>query len=592
MSMRKQIMLFFIFLVAIPIITIYSVAINIFFESTKKDLQALFSSNIHGVGKNVDRFFADALDLTTYPLMESNLKAFLGMPPDNVNDFKLTSNANSILLSMPYGFSNGIRGVSLLSNHQMLINAGVSLKITSADITAARARQSSPYWEYPDVSGLDDNGRSLYNHLFVTRLLKNPSDLSQEFGFIKIAVSRHQLSDIITSDHVNHDIAYFIIDEENKTLIATSPASTLANLQEVTSYDYLMQLASSPVSTQINGQYFTSAYKIERTPFILYSVVKPNILTIIKGTLVKGLSLTAVLVFLFSLILSVTFSQIITAPLVKLGKRMKSISNEDFSVRIDVKRNDEIAVLANNFNNMAQRLDFLYKEVYMGHLKLQQAQLSALQAQINPHFLYNTLDTIYWMSEMGDTKNVSAMVSNMSKMMRLTLSPGNRDMVQLSEELEHLSSYINIQRIRYGDQFVFDIECAEDLKSCYVLRLLLQPLVENALIHGLKDSTSGMVKVRIYQIEDTLIYEVMNDGKPVDVAEIKRLLEEDGSGIRGFALRNIKERISLKNGEGFHLDCYLRDGISVFQITQQLRNEEVGSGEIPQLGSSQKNDRS
>ncbi|MFF2091475.1 sensor histidine kinase [Paenibacillus sp. NPDC058174] len=579
--MRKKIMLFFIFLVAIPIITIYSVAISIFYDNTKTDLQLRFSNNIHGVGKNVDRFFTDALDLTTYPLMETNLKAFLNMPDSSENHFQLISNANNILLSMPYGFSNGIRGVSLLSRSQIPINAGINLNLSKEEIEAAKALKSSPYWEYHDVSGLEDVQQEAYNHIFVTRMLKNPSNLSEEIGYIKIAMSRQQLAETILADQIDHDIAYFIVDEANKALVDTKGDAGDFNLGPETSYDNLLQLADREASsTQISGHYYISAHKIERTPFILYSVVKPNILTIIKETLIKGLSLTALLVFIFALLLSVTFSQIITAPLVKLGKRMKSITNEDFSVRIDVKRNDELSVLANNFNRMAERLDFLYKEVYMSRLNLQQAQLHALQAQINPHFLYNTLDTIYWMSEMGDTKNVSLMVSNMSKMMRLTLSPNNRDMVQLSEELEHLSSYINIQRIRYGDQFVFEIDCPEDLKSCYVLRLLLQPLVENALVHGLKDSTSGMVKVKIYPAQNTLIYEVMNDGTPADVAEIKRLLEEeDSSGIRGFALRNIRERLALKNGHGFHLDCYVRDGITVFQITQKLRKDADGAEE-------------
>ncbi|MFL0553925.1 sensor histidine kinase [Paenibacillus barengoltzii] len=506
----------------------------------------------------------------------------MSKPKDDENYFALTSNANSILLSMPYGFSNGIRGITLLSQDQASINVGISLKISKEDMEAARAGESRPYWDYRDVSSLEDTPKDPYNsHITLTRLLKNPSNLSEELGFIKIAMSRKQLIDILMSDQINHEVAYFIIDENNRLLVDTSSGQSYAHLKGDISYAQLLQLASSSASTQLNGQYFISAHKIERTPFVLFSIVKPNLLTIIKETLLKGLSLTVVLVLLFTLLLSFTFSQIITAPLVKLGKRMKSISNEDFSVRIDVKRNDEIAVLANNFNRMAKRLDFLYKEVYMGNLKLQQAQLNALQTQINPHFLYNTLDTIYWMSEMGDTKNVSSMVSNMSKMMRMTLSPNNSDMVTLAEELEHLNCYIHIQRIRYGDQFVFDIDCREHLKSYYVLRLLLQPLVENALLHGLKNSTHGIIKVQIYENEHSLVYEVMNDGIPVDVTEINRLLEEEGSGMRGFALRNIKERIALKNGKGFHLSCFLRDGFSVFQITQKLRTTEGDAHEIP-----------
>jgi two-component system sensor histidine kinase YesM len=172
------------------------------------------------------------------------------------------------------------------------------------------------------------------------------------------------------------------------------------------------------------------------------------------------------------------------------------------------------------------------------------------------------------MSRIGDNENVSTMVSNMSRMMRLTLTPKTNDKILLSQELEHLSCYINIQQIRYGKKVTFILQYPKELTKEYVLSFLLQPLVENALVHGLSNRLKGTVKINIYEQENYIYYKVANDGESIDVKKIESILNVKDKNMKGFALRNINERIKLKYGEKYSLTCYKEAGFSVFKIVQ------------------------
>lgn len=560
-TMRKKIILFFLCLVAIPILIIYIVASNLFIKSAKKDMKNIYAANINEVGKNVDVFFSDALDLTLYPLMEQNLRAFLTESPASLSYQKDKKNASDILLSMPYGFSSGIHGIILSNMQQDMISAGSNIRLTSQDIEAAEAQNASPCWDYTGAK--DTNG-----YLYLTRLLKNPSSISQHIGYIKLSISCARIKSAIAENQKDEQTSYFLLSPEDICLVESAAAQPGELPEEELTYANLEQLSSSGENSKIIDNRILSAYPIQHTDLIIYSITKPDVLSVVKKTFLSNMMVLSVLVFGFSILLSLAFAKIITKPLDILGRRMASISNEEFSVRVPVKGSDEISVLSHHFNEMAKKLEFLYKEVYMGELKLKQSQLDMLQTQINPHFLYNTLDTIYWMAQMGDTKNVSTMVSNMSRMMRLTLSPKTNDKIPLSQELEHLSCYITIQQIRYGNKVQFFQSCPDSLLDEYVLCFLLQPLVENALVHGLKNSLHGFVRITVYEDRDCIVYEVANTGELIWPEEIKAILADKSSPQKGLALKNINERLRLKYGDSYPMEYYVENECSVFKITQ------------------------
>ena len=179
-----------------------------------------------------------------------------------------------------------------------------------------------------------------------------------------------------------------------------------------------------------------------------------------------------------------------------------------------------------------------------------------MQSQINPHFLYNTLDSIRWMAVLEQQDGIALQIEALADVFRHALSRG-KDVVHLAEEVEHLQNYILIQKKRFGDRIRFDISMQEDMGSCQVLKLILQPLVENAIVHGLENKPEGgTVRIRVYSQEDTLLYCVEDDGLGVDLATFPLATKKKDNRYNGFALRNIEERIKMMYGEQYGIDFH------------------------------------
>jgi two-component system sensor histidine kinase YesM len=192
---------------------------------------------------------------------------------------------------------------------------------------------------------------------------------------------------------------------------------------------------------------------------------------------------------------------------------------------------------------------------------LKKAELKVLQAQINPHFLYNTLDTIVWMAEASKTDQVIELVRALSSFFRISLSKG-KDWISIRQEIEHVRSYLAIQKMRYRDILDYKIEVDEDLLDGTILKLTLQPLVENALYHGIKNKRNGgTIVVRAQRVGTDLVrLEVQDDGvgfTPFKLAQIRTMLDDDSSEISlkegGFGLENVNKRIKLYYGKQYGL---------------------------------------
>ena len=571
-SMHQQIILLFICLVTLPLFIIFTITSSIFTGNTKRDLQTIYTANINEIGNNIDAVFTNALELSLYPMMEDSLRSYLTAGrPETLTEYKLIKQAAANALnSLPYGYMTHIHDIGLYTKDGDSIISSSNVKLNESDYAHLEGLDAQPYWDFSHCT-------SAHDYIYLLRHLKNPTDLSQYIGYIKLAVTSSGLKDIMKQFQKDEQISYFIKTPQDSLAIWTDAGNHISNAQNGFSYRTLARKLAEEESSWIEADRIISAYQLNNG-LILYSITKPEVLSSIKQTFRFSIGTAEILVLFFTLLLSFYFSRLITAPLRKLGQHMTSLSKEQFSDRIPVQGCREIQVLSENYNHMAERLEFLYNEVYMGELRLKQSRLDALQAQLNPHFLYNTLDTIYWMSKMGDSETTSIMVSNLSKMMRMTLAPGGNDnMVSLRRELEHLTCYITIQQIRYGEKIRFTTICDDSLLSLPVLSFLLQPLVENAILHGLSKSADGIIKINIYPCHSDLIYEVSNNGIPVNVSEIQQLLSSKPVQSRGLAIYNINERIRLKYGQNYGLSCYLNGKFSVFRVTQPIiasANEE------------------
>ena len=262
----------------------------------------------------------------------------------------------------------------------------------------------------------------------------------------------------------------------------------------------------------------------------------------------------------FSVVAAWSLSRSIYTPIKKLHDVTTTITKNDLQALMTSDNVDEITELGMSFNIMIGKIKELLDSKIKEQENLKKAELRALQAQINPHFLYNTLDTIIWMAESKKTDQVVKIVSALSNFFRISLSKG-MDWITIGEEVERIRSYLTIQKMRYRDILDFKIEVDEDVAENTILKLILQPLVENALYHGIKNKRQkGTISVRARRKgEDEVLLEVEDDGigfTPEKLAQLRAELEDDSGDIKlesGFGLGNVNKRIRLYYGKPYGL---------------------------------------
>lgn len=272
-------------------------------------------------------------------------------------------------------------------------------------------------------------------------------------------------------------------------------------------------------------------------------------------------SVSAVLIAVLWLSALIT-SNSITRPIKELCENIRMVGQGDFSIRPIASYNDEIQTLSNSFDHMVERIGDLVKDIRREQENLRRTELKLLQAQINPHFLYNTFDTIMWLAEDQQTRQVMEITTSLSSFFRTTLSKG-QDFISLREEELHVRSYLEIQQIRYRDILEYEITIPQELYEHTVPKLTLQPLVENALYHGIKQKRDiGKITVTAHKQDGHLLLGVQDDGIGMSSDELNALRKDilDRVSRKGFGLANVHERIQLYYGEEYGLELESKPG--------------------------------
>lgn len=275
------------------------------------------------------------------------------------------------------------------------------------------------------------------------------------------------------------------------------------------------------------------------------------------------LLLTAILAVVF--VTSRKTIRSVTVPINALCDMAKQMEKGDFTAEPPIQSDDEIQILVHRFDRMRNKIANLVEDVKMEQMKLKDTELKLLQEQINPHFLYNTLDTIVWLAEDGQDKEVVAMTTSLSEFFRTVLS-GGRDYITIREEETHIHSYLSIQKFRYEDILDYEIAIDEDLYDYMILKLTLQPLVENALYHGIKNKRGkGKILIRGYGDGADVVFEVSDNGIGMtqeELCSLKRKIKEKSSNEKsGFGLINVEERIRMNYGYRYGLEFESEKGV-------------------------------
>ena len=302
----------------------------------------------------------------------------------------------------------------------------------------------------------------------------------------------------------------------------------------------------------------------------------------VNGYLIRVLVVVLILVIVVSLFLSSS----LTRPIRLMERKMKAVERGDFNVELPTKGPLEVERLARRFNLMVNKIRNLMDEIIYEQEQKRRLELEALQAQINPHFLYNTLNSVVRMVGMSRNEEVITMITSLSRLFRISLSQG-KTIITVREELEHARHYMTIQQMRFKHKFTFTIHADEQVLDCLTLKLILQPLIENSIVHGIEyHMDEGSIEVDVRREEHVILFRITDNGVGMSEEQMAGLLSghpvvKSGAGS-GVAVRNVHDRIRHYYGEGYGLEfaSELEEGTTVWiRIPVQEEQKEDGVNE-------------
>lgn len=295
--------------------------------------------------------------------------------------------------------------------------------------------------------------------------------------------------------------------------------------------------------------------------YIYYQTKSIENLKIQLNRQVQNFTIVCVIILFFiitGVVIATRFiSNSITKPVAELCGVTERIAKGDFLARASVESQDEVAVLAGSVNDMTEHLEIMVRKIKEDERKMRYAELRLLQEQINPHFLYNTLDTIIWLIEGNDNEKAVNMVVSLSDFFRLVLSHG-KEIISIRDEERHIRSYLEIQQVRYKDILDYEIVLSSELYEYQILKMSLQPLVENALYHGIKYKRArGKITITGSLVDGKIYFAVKDNGVGMEKEELEELRKEMNRPCKetsnGFGLANVNERIRMNFGEQYGL---------------------------------------
>ena len=401
------------------------------------------------------------------------------------------------------------------------------------------------------------NESTVNDTLFLLKSIKNPDDLSEDIGFLRIDFRKSIIQDIIDKINPLDDVFSFVINSDNK-IIASS--RDLKDLYDNSSIDLELIKSAAQFSNQLttfdDGKFYLQSAAIDKTDWYMVNVLpKSSILSTIK-TQRNYLFIIVILTIIMAIILADYLVKVINKRLFQVIDGMRQVPNGHLNNYIENDSSDEVGELIDNYNYMISKMSVLIDEQYKLGKEVKNAELKALQSQINPHFLYNTLDMINWMAQKNMNKEISLAVKNLAKFYKLSLNKG-KDITTIRNEVEHSKLYVNLQNMRYDNRITLITRLDESLMDCSIPKITFQPIIENSINHGIlgRGMESGSILISGYISQGNLIIQISDDGIGIEKEVLPLILKDNNLQTKGsgYGLKNINQRIKLLYGESYGL---------------------------------------
>lgn len=396
------------------------------------------------------------------------------------------------------------------------------------------------------------------NKLRFSKSIIDNNDWESVIGIISIDINLNYINQILSEIHLGESGRIYLINNLYEGILPYF----------VDSDEFEMLFEKENLFIDKQEKAYTLVKPVIEMGGYLIGVIPINQIIAAGNEIQVIFCVVGVTAIIISLIIAYIFSKQISDPIMKLADTMSKVESGDLDITIkEPKGNGEIKILYKQFNYMINMINDLIEEVYVRKIREKQGDLRVLQAQINPHFLYNTLDSLNWMSMKYGAKDMQVMIKSLATMLRWSLNNGE-NIISVKSEIEQVKSYIEIQKIRFVDSFNVIYDLDNNIEGILIIKLILQPLVENAIIHGFEEGgVTGNLYISGHLDNDFLVFKVKNDGNKVDLHSINRILYPNKEEKpKSYGIKNVNDRLKKYYGEEFGLCYSIEDDLTVATI--------------------------
>jgi two-component system sensor histidine kinase YesM len=556
----KKLLLSYISLIVIPLSILSITITNITAKTINEEINKSASIILDEASQNLSNILDNLKGAALLVSRNDTIQKDLSKTPRNTKE--LNDQLNEMRTAI---INNGIYN-QIYSSIQLyaLNNYDYSPFNNTNDIMSYKFVQNEPWFK----ETINRKGKLYWSvssqfgatQISVSRVIYDFKDPTRILAVVSVGVKLSQIEMMLSKIKIGKTGMVFIIDEKNNPIY---PHNIKLGLPKKLS----LNRDSETKQLNINGKAtILFSNSLSETTWKVISLISIDDLFEKTNSLKKIIYIMVVLSIIIAIFMSFLLSLNISRPIIKLAKIMKTVKDGELALPAETSCKGEIEILYNSFNYMIQMIKSLIQDVYITKIKQKDAEFKALKAQINPHFLYNTLDAINWMAMKYKATDINKMVTSLASLLRYSIN-GGENVIELDKELKQVESYLTIQKIRYYNKFEVYFNVDQEILDCKVVKLILQPLVENAIIHGIENVNQPCyIIINGYRKDSEIVLEIINNGIPIDLDKINAIITNDEE-YKGHGIRNVNQRIKLTYGENFGIHYRLEGCESIAVIT-------------------------
>ncbi|MCP3763763.1 sensor histidine kinase [Domibacillus sp. A3M-37] len=575
MTFQRKMILAFLVFVLLPVVTLGYISNRISTDTLQKTISRQTVQTLNVLDRNMMEAVTEVNHFSDYVVSSGDIQSFLTSSKEE-SVFELYNKRQSITGMM---YAN-----AKIQQFALYSNTGDRLYQSNEQVTEEepffphrlvqemKQKKGSAVWLSP--STLSQHPFQQDTSLFLTQgRIINDINTLDPLGYMVLAI-RLDLFDDVFASKMDTPSTELLINKEGEILYALDH-QWIGKRLAVESLKQVQSGETGFLLDQWNGEthlitYMPSRFQLVGDNDVWIVALKPwdvlasDVVYIRNTTLFIGL-LTLMAAVFFNLFYLRRVASFIQA----LNWNMKQVRSGDLSSRMNAYSLKELNGLSLGFNQMIQRIGELIKQIRREEEKNRQAEFKVLQQQINPHFLYNTLESINALAAMSGQKDISKMTINLGRLLRISIN-GSYE-VLIHQEISHVISYLEIQKIRFNHLFTYEVDIENSLSNERVLKLILQPLVENVLAHAFDQQENGLISIRGTRTDTTGYLWVRDNGKGISANLLEKLHEKRGtSEQQGHGIRNVHERLNLYYGKEYGLMVCSSEQGTIIQIAFPL----------------------